>query len=138
MPRMDRPALLASLGRTARGELRGDHASRELYASDASIYRRLPVATLRAADADDLDAAVAACRQTGVPLTMRGAGTSLGGQAVGTGLVVDATALDAIAIDPDARTARVGPGVVLDDLNRAAAGHGLLFGPAVASGSRAT
>jgi FAD/FMN-containing dehydrogenase/Fe-S oxidoreductase len=138
MRRMDGPALLASLGRSARGELRGDRASRELYAHDASIYRRLPVATLRAADADDLDAAVAACRETGVPLTVRGAGTSLGGQAVGTGLVVDTTALDGIAVDPDARTARVGPGAVLDDLNRAAAEHGLLFGPDVASGSRAT
>src|SRR5262249_51648561 len=83
------------------------------------------------------DAALAACREGGIPLTMRGGGTSLGGQAVGTGLVVDTTALDAIAIDPDARVARVGPGVVLDDLNRAAADHGLLFGPDVASGSRA-
>lgn len=138
MPNMDGPALLASLGRRARGEVRGDRASRELYAHDASIYRRLPAATLRAADADDLDAAVAACRESGVPLTMRGGGTSLGGQAVGTGLVVDATALAGIAVDPDARVARVGPGAVLDDLNRAAAEHGLLFGPDVASGSRAT
>ena len=104
MPRMDGPALLASLGRSARGELRADHASRELYAHDASIYRRLPVATLRARDADDLDAAVAACRETGTPLTVRGAGTSLGGQAVGTGLVVDTTALDGIAIDPGRRS----------------------------------
>ncbi|HMO01244.1 MAG TPA: FAD-binding and (Fe-S)-binding domain-containing protein [Miltoncostaeaceae bacterium] len=135
---MDGPALLVSLGRRARGEVRGDRASRELYAHDASIYRRLPAATLRAADADDLDAAVAACRESGVPLTMRGGGTSLGGQAVGTGLVVDATALAGIAVDPDARVARVGPGAVLDDLNRAAAEHGLLFGPDVASGSRAT
>src|SRR5262245_13381779 len=116
MPRMDGPALLASLGRSARGELRSDRASRELYAHDASIYRRLPVATLRAADADDLDAAAEACRENGVPLTMRGAGTSLGGQAVGSGLVVDATVLAGIAIDPGARTARVGPGAVLDDL----------------------
>jgi FAD/FMN-containing dehydrogenase/Fe-S oxidoreductase len=138
MPGMDGAALLASLGPSARGELRDDRASRELYAHDASIYRRLPVAALRAADADDLDAAVAACREAGVPLTMRGAGTSLGGQAVGTGLVVDTTALAGIAIDADARTARVGPGAVLDDLNRAAAEHGLLFGPDVASGSRAT
>src|SRR3954469_384344 len=97
MRRMDKPALLASLGRSARGELRSDRASRELYAHDASIYRRLPLATLRAADADDLDAAVDACRASGVPLTVRGAGTSLGGQAVGTGLVVDTTALDGVA-----------------------------------------
>ena len=130
--------MIARLRRDAVGEVRDDDASRELYAADASIYRRRPVATLRAAAADDLDAAIAACRESGVPLTMRGAGTSLAGQAVGRGLVVDCSALASIAIDPDARTARVGPGVVLDDLNAAAAEHGLAFGPDVASGSRAT
>ena len=130
--------MVLELRRTAGGEVRDDAASRELYASDASIYRRLPAATLRARDADDLDAAVAACRSAGVPLTMRGAGTSLAGQAVGRGLVVDCSALAAVEIDADARVARVGPGVVLDDLNRAAALHGLAFGADVATASRAT
>ena len=130
--------MIARLRRDAAGEVRDDDASRELYAADASIYRRHPVATLRAASPDDLDAAIAACREAGVPLTMRGAGTSLAGQAVGRGLVVDCSALATISIDPDARIARVGPGVVLDDLNAAAAEHGLAFGPDVASGSRAT
>ena len=129
---------MALLRRNAAGEVRDDDATRELYAADASIYRRLPVGALRAARADDLDVAVAACREGGVPLTMRGAGTSLAGQAVGRGLVVDTSALAAIEIDPARRVARVGPGVVLDDLNRAAAAHGLAFGPDVASGSRAT
>lgn len=130
--------LVVQLRRSAGGEVRDDRASRDLYACDASIYRRVPAATLRARDADDLDAAVAACRDTGVPLTMRGAGTSLAGQAVGSGLVVDCSALDEVEIDPDARLARIGPGVVLDALNRAAARHGLTFGPDVATASRAT
>jgi FAD/FMN-containing dehydrogenase/Fe-S oxidoreductase len=130
--------MVARLRRSAVGDVRDDAASRELYASDASIYRRLPAATLRAHDADDLDAAVEACRDTGVPLTMRGGGTSLAGQAIGRGLVVDCSALRDIEIDPGARVARVGPGVVLDDLNRAAAAHGLTFGPDVATASRAT
>lgn len=130
--------MVAELRRTAVGEVRDDPASRELYASDASIYRRLPAATLRASGADDLDAAVAACRAAGVPLTMRGAGTSLAGQSIGRGLVVDCSALATVEIDPDARVARVGPGVVLDDLNRAASAHGLAFGPDVATASRAT
>ena len=120
--------LVAQLRRSAGGEVRDDPATRELYACDASIYRRLPLAALRARDADDLEAALEACREHGVPLTMRGAGTSLAGQAVGRGLVVDCSALDAVEIDPDARLARVGPGVVLDDLNRAAGAHGLAFG----------
>ncbi len=135
---MDPSALVAELRRKAAGEVRADPAGRELYASDASLYRRLPAAALRAAGADDLDAAMAACRAHGVPLTMRGGGTSLCGQSIGDGLVVDCSALDRIAIDPDRRTARVGPGVVLDRLNAAAAAHGLAFGPDVASGSRAT
>lgn len=130
--------LVVQLRRSVGGEVRDDAASRELYACDASIYRRRPVATLRARDADDLDAAVAACRDTGVPLTMRGAGTSLAGQAIGRGLVVDCSALAGVEIDPDSRIARVGPGVVLDDLNRAAAAHGLAFGADVATASRAT
>ena len=130
--------MVEELRRTAGGEVRDDAASRELYASDASIYRRLPAATLRARDADDLDAAVSACRSAGVPLTMRGAGTSLAGQAIGRGLVVDCSALRDVEIDAGARVARVGPGVVLDDLNRAAAAHGLAFGPDVATAGRAT
>jgi FAD/FMN-containing dehydrogenase len=130
--------MVAELRRTALGEAREDLASRELYAVDASLYRRLPAATLRARDEGDLDAAVEACRAHGVPLTVRGGGTSLAGQAVGRGLVVDCGALDGIAIDPGARTARVGLGVVLDRRGAAAAAHGLAFGPDVASGSRAT
>jgi FAD/FMN-containing dehydrogenase/Fe-S oxidoreductase len=135
---MDVPGLVDELRRTAVGEVRDDDATRELYATDASLYRRRPVAALRAAAVDDLAAAVAACRTHRVPLTMRGAGTSLAGQTVGRGLVVDCTSLSAIEIDPERRVARVMPGAVLDDLNRDAARHGLLFGPDVATSNRAT
>lgn len=135
---MDPRALIGALAGRVAGELRADPATRELYACDASLYRRRPLAALRAAGEDDLDAAVEACRAVGVPLTMRGAGTSLAGQAVGRGLVVDCSALADIAIDPDARLARVGPGAVLDRVNRAAGRHGLQFGPDVATASRAT
>ena len=94
------PGWSRSLRRDAAGEVRDDAATRELYAADASIYRRRPLASLRARDAADLDAALAACRDHGVPLTMRGAGTSLAGQAVGAGLVVDCSALDDVADRP--------------------------------------
>jgi FAD/FMN-containing dehydrogenase/Fe-S oxidoreductase len=135
---VDVAGLIERLGREAAGEVRADPASRELYASDASLYRRLPVAVLRARGRGDLEAAVAACREHGVPLTMRGAGTSLAGQAVGAGLVVDCSAVADLRIDPGARVAHVGPGVVLDVLNAAARAHGLHFGPDVATASRAT
>ncbi len=135
---MDAPGLVETLRRTTAGEVRADPATRELYATDASLYRRLPAAALRATEIGDLEAAVAACRAHGVPLTMRGAGTSLAGQTVGPGLVVDCSGLRAVVIDPDARTAHVEPGVVLDQLNAAAGLHGLAFGPDVATASRAT
>lgn len=135
---MEVAGLVAELRRTAAGEVRDDAATRELYAVDASLYRRRPAAALRALEQADLDAAVAACRAHGVPLTMRGGGTSLAGQAVGPGLVVDCSALARVEVDPGAREARVEPGVVLDDLNAAAGAHGLAFGPDVSTSSRAT
>ncbi len=136
---MDEPRkALRDLAREARGEVRGDAATRELYAVDASLYRRMPIGALLADSEDDLSLAVGTCRTHDIPLTMRGAGTSLAGQAVGTGLVVDCSRLRDIEVDSGSMTARVGPGVVLDDLNRAAAAHGLAFGPDVATANRAT
>jgi FAD/FMN-containing dehydrogenase/Fe-S oxidoreductase len=129
---------LLEIAREARGDVRADAATRELYAVDASLYRRVPVGAMLAGHSDDLSLAVDACTRHGIPLTMRGAGTSLAGQAVGRGLVVDCSRLCDIEVDPGSMTARVGPGAVLDDLNRAAAAHGLMFGPDVATGSRAT
>ena len=129
---------LLELGKETHGDVRGDTATRELYAVDASLYRRVPVGALRAMRPADLAAAVHVCAAHGVPLTMRGAGTSLAGQTVGRGLVTDTSALQGIEIRPEERIAVVQPGVVLDDLNRAAAAHGLMFGPDVATSSRAT
>jgi FAD/FMN-containing dehydrogenase len=130
--------LLGRLRGEISGAVRADPATRELYSSDASLFRRLPSAVLRAGHVDDLEVAMAAAAATGIPVTLRGAGTSLAGQALGTGLVIDTSALTECTIDPDRRIARVGPGVVLDDLNRAAAASGLMFGPDVATGNRAT
>lgn len=118
--------------------MRADAATRELYACDAGLYRRRPRAALRAGHVDDLPRAVAECARLGLPLTMRGAGTSLAGQSVGEGLVVDTSALGGIEVYPDARRAVVEPGAVLDSVNAAALPHGLVFGADVATGSRAT
>ncbi|MFN8110842.1 MAG: FAD-binding oxidoreductase [Thermoleophilia bacterium] len=121
-----------------RGSLRTDPGTRELYACDASIYRRQPRGVVAAACADDVAVALEMAREAGVPLTMRGAGTSLAGQAVGRGLVVDTSALRECHVDAERGTALVQPGVVLNDLNLAAAPHGLTFGPDVATANRAT
>ena len=91
-------------------------------------------------DADDVHAALEVRRSTGVPLTARGGGTSIAGNAVGAGIVLDFSRHlnRVLEIDPDARTARIEPGVIMADLQTAAAPHGLRFGPDPSTQARAT
>ncbi|MGZ4536542.1 MAG: FAD-binding and (Fe-S)-binding domain-containing protein [Nocardioidaceae bacterium] len=114
--------------------------ARALYSSDASLYRVVPQVVARPRHVDELLALVDVARTAGVPLTMRGAGTSIAGNAVGTGIVVDtARHLNrVIDLDPQARTARVQPGTVHATLQRRAAGHGLRFGPDPSTHTRCT
>jgi FAD/FMN-containing dehydrogenase len=115
-------ALAAVLRRELRGEVRFDAGSRALYAADASNYRQVPIGVVFPADADDVEAAVAACRRFGAPVLGRGAGTSLAGQACNVAVVLDMSRhMDRILqVDPDRRLARVQPGVVIDRLRDAA------------------
>jgi FAD/FMN-containing dehydrogenase/Fe-S oxidoreductase len=110
------------------------------YSSDASNYRVVPQAVVFPRTVDDVLAAAAVCRELAAPLTVRGGGTSIAGNAVGPGVVLDLSRhLDkVIGVDPDARTATVQPGVVLDQLQRAARPHGLRFGPDPSTHSRCT
>jgi FAD/FMN-containing dehydrogenase/Fe-S oxidoreductase len=128
------------LRRDLDGEVRFDPGSRHLYATDASNYRHLPLGVVTPRHADDVAATVAACRDAAVPLTTRGAGTSLAGQATGRGVVLDTSRHLGRILDLDAggRRARVEPGVVLDDLQAAAAPHGLRFGPDPSTHDRCT
>jgi len=133
-----RAAAQALRGRVA-GDVRTSPLARWLYSTDASIYRVVPDAVVVAASADDLAAVAAVAREYGVPVVARGAATSLSGQAIGPGIAVDCFKLDRIlAIDPQARTARVQPGVVQASLNKAAAAHGLEFGPDTSTVDQAT
>ena len=112
---------------------------RAMYSSDASLFRVVPQAVVRARSVDELPALHDAARRLGVPLTIRGSGTSIAGNAIGPGIVVDTRALNKVlSIDPDARTAVVEPGVVHAELQRVAAPHGLRFGPDPSSHNRAT
>lgn len=129
-----------SLRAVVRGEVEWGAGARALMTMDASNYRRVPRGVVAPADAEDVAAALGVCREYGLPVTARGGGTSIAGQATGTGVVMDFTRhmnrlLD---IDTAARTARVQPGLVLDDLRRAAAAHGLTFGPDPSTHSRCT
>ncbi|MER5935393.1 FAD-binding and (Fe-S)-binding domain-containing protein [Streptomyces sp. NPDC002054] len=107
---------------------------------DASNYRRVPVGVVAPRDAEDVAAVLRVCAEQGVPVVPRGGGTSIGGQATGTGIVLDFTRHMAglLALDPVARTAVVQPGLVLDTLRAAAAPHGLTFGPDPSTRSRCT
>ena len=110
------------------------------YSSDASLYRVVPQAVAFPRSPDDVEAALAVCRSLGVPLTPRGGGTSIAGNAVGTGLVLDFSRhMNRVrSLDPDARTAVVEPGVVLDGLQAHAAPHHLRFGPDPSTHNRCT
>ncbi|HEY6707226.1 MAG TPA: FAD-binding oxidoreductase, partial [Actinomycetota bacterium] len=110
------------------------------YSTDASLYRVAPELVAFPRDADEVVAVVETCLELSVPLTARGAGTSIAGNAVGTGVVMDlARHLGRVrSLDPEAATARVEPGVVLDDLQAAARPHGLRFGPDPSTHSRCT
>ena len=102
-----------------------------MWSADASNYRHVPIGVVQPVDLDDVEATVDIARRYEVPLLPRGASTSIGGQAVNEALIIDFSRhLDRVLeIDPDARTARVQPGVVLDDLRDAARPYGLTFGP---------
>ncbi|MGK3940716.1 FAD-binding and (Fe-S)-binding domain-containing protein [Streptomyces caeruleatus] len=132
--------LEADLRKAVRGEVGFDVTSRALTTMDASNYRRVPLGVVAPADADDVAAVLEVCRSHGVPVVARGGGTSIAGQATGTGVVLDFTRHmnRLLSVDPDSRTAVVQPGLVLDRLQEAAAPHGLRFGPDPSTHGRCT
>ncbi|MBA0051111.1 FAD-binding oxidoreductase [Streptomyces sp. AJS327] len=134
------PSEVAAALRRAGVEADASARRRAEYSSDASLYRVPPAAVAFPRSADDIEATLDVCRTTGVPLTARGAGTSIAGNAVGPGVVLDFSRhLRRVRhLDPEAGTAVVEPGVVLDQLQRAAAPHGLRFGPDPSTHSRCT
>ncbi|MDX3178980.1 FAD-binding and (Fe-S)-binding domain-containing protein, partial [Streptomyces scabiei] len=132
------PAALRAAG--VRGEAAFDVTARALTTMDASNYRRVPLGVVAPRDADDVAAVLSVCREHGVPVVARGGGTSIAGQATGTGVVLDLTRHmnRLVSLDPGTRTAVVQPGLVLDRLQEAAAPHGLRFGPDPSTHSRCT
>ena len=121
-------------------EVAFDNLTRQLYATDASIYQVQPLAVAFPRDAKQARAIVKAATQAGISLIPRGAGTGLAGGALGEGLVIDFARHNKQITDLDLekRTVHVGAGVVLDQLNGFLRPHGYCFGPDVATSSRAT
>jgi FAD/FMN-containing dehydrogenase/Fe-S oxidoreductase len=131
--------LHAALDGRLDGELRTDAMSRSLWATDASIYRRDPAGVVLARSEGDVRRAIGAARATGLPVTARGTGTSLAGEATSPGLVLDTSPMDRLLeLDARAARARVEPGLIQATLNRLAAPHGLIFGADTSTAAVAT
>src|SRR2546421_10203494 len=128
---VDAEALASELRSRIRGEVRFDDSSRALYATDASNYRQVPIGVVIPRDTDDVIRTVEIARGFGAPILARGGGTSLAGQCCNVAVVLDTSKYmnRIIDLDPQKRTARVEPGVVLDSLRDAANEHGLTFAP---------
>ncbi|MGD8441744.1 MAG: FAD-linked oxidase C-terminal domain-containing protein, partial [Holophagae bacterium] len=121
-------------------DVRFDDLTRVLYATDASIYKIEPAAVAFPRGAAECAQLLAAAADSGIEITLRGAGSGLVGGAIGSGLVVDLARHNRRigTLDRNRGAIRVEPGVVLDQLNDALAPDGLWFGPDVATSSRAT
>jgi FAD/FMN-containing dehydrogenase/Fe-S oxidoreductase len=121
-------------------DARFDNLTRQLYSTDASIYQIRPVGAAFPKTAEQASLVIHATADAGLSITPRGAGTSLVGNAIGDGLIVDFSRHNRQIADLDLekRSVRVGAGVVLDQLNDFLKPHGFCFGPDVATSSRAT
>ena len=131
------PALQA-LASQLEGDLHFDHLLRVLYATDASVYRSLPLAVALPKHADDIKVLIQFANESGIPLIPRTAGTSLAGQCVGDGIVVDVSKYmtQILEVNAEERWVRVQPGVIRDDLNRYLKSYGLFFGPNTSTSNR--
>ena len=121
-------------------DVRFDNLTRQLYATDASIYQIEPIGAAFPKSAQQASGVIRAAADTGVPIIPRGAGTSLSGGAIGEGLIVDFSRYNRQIgeLGLEKRSVRVGAGVVLDQLNDFLRPHGFCFGPDVATSARAT
>lgn len=126
--------------RIARTGMREDMTTRAAYSSDASIFRRIPKAVLEPKSVEDIRDGIAIAQERGWSIISRGGGTSVAGNAIGTGLIIDTSRYfnRILDIDVDNRTATVEPGVVCDALRDAVAEHGLTYGPDPSTHSRCT
>ncbi|SFL92516.1 FAD-binding and (Fe-S)-binding domain-containing protein [Streptomyces pini] len=130
-PGVDVPALEGALRERVDGEVRFDTGTRAAYSTDASNYRQVPIGVVLPRTPEAAVEAVAVCREFGAPLLSRGGGTSLAGECCNTAVVLDWSKYcdRLVSVDPERRTCVVEPGIVLDELNRRLAPHGLQYGP---------
>jgi FAD/FMN-containing dehydrogenase/Fe-S oxidoreductase len=128
---LDHRTLEKELRAVIEGEVRFDEGSRALYATDGSNYRQVPIGVVIPRHAEDVVRAIAVARDHGAPVLSRGGGTSLAGQCCNEAVVLDFSKyMHGIwELNPQAKRARIQPGIVLDALREAAERHHLTFGP---------
>src|SRR5688572_30735043 len=130
---------LQKLSKALEGELYYDHTMRILYATDASAYREMPLAVAIPKSVDDIKKLIAFARKEKTSLIPRTAGTSLAGQVVGNGIIVDVSKYftKILELNKEEKWVRVQPGVIRDELNMFLKPHGLFFGPETSTANRA-
>lgn len=129
---------LDDLSKTLEGDVRHDRITRTIYSTDASAYKEEPLAVIWPKNSNDIKKIIAFARQEKTGITMRAAGTSLAGQVVTSGLIVDISRYmkKILEINKEEKWVRVEPGVVLDELNMDLKKHGLFFGPETSTSNR--
>ncbi len=129
---------LQQLSQALHGELHFDDLHKNIYATDASVYRKIPLAVAYPKDKNDLKKLISFASLHSVSLVPRTAGTSLGGQCVGEGIIVDTSKYFTriLAFDERNKTVRVEPGVIRDELNVFLKPFGLFYGPNTSTSNR--
>lgn len=129
---------LQSLEKSLTGELFFDDLHKNIYATDASVYRKIPLAVAYPKNKKDIQQLIEFATKHQTTLIPRTAGTSLAGQCVGDGIVVDVSKhfTNVLAFDEQAKTITVEPGIIRDDLNRFLKPFSLFFGPNTSTSNR--
>ena len=129
---------LENLNSSLSGELLFDDLHKNIYATDASVYRKIPLAVAFPKDKKDIKTLIEFAAKNSITLIPRTAGTSLAGQCVGDGIVVDVSKhfTNMLAFDEANKTITVEPGIIRDDLNRFLKPFGLFFGPNTSTSNR--
>ena len=139
MSKLDQ-TVIEELRASLAGALHTDRSYQVMYATDASAYREMPLAVVVPESQDDIKQTIAFARENNISVIPRGAGTSLAGQVVGSGIVIDLTKhfCEIIELNQKEGWVRVQPGVILNQLNAYLEPHGLFFAPEAATASRCT
>jgi FAD/FMN-containing dehydrogenase/Fe-S oxidoreductase len=131
-------AKLKSLGESLDGDLRYDTITRTIYSTDASVYKEMPLATAWPKTEADIKKLLKFAAEENTSVTVRAAGTSLAGQVVSGGIIMDISKYltKIIEVNTAEKWVRVQPGVVLDELNKNLKSSGLFFGPETSTANR--